>query len=171
MYVDLTDVLRAPGSTTEKPINIAPGMLDDIEVVEPIHGRVRVTNARQNIVVEGRAQGSITMQCARCLESYSQPVELELEANAPLSYFRGLLLGPAPDADEEDEPDDELAAIFDANSLDVLELVRQAIVLQSPRKPLCSPDCEGLPEAAKYMSSDTGDARWESLKDWNEQKE
>ncbi|HEX8237281.1 MAG TPA: DUF177 domain-containing protein [Abditibacteriaceae bacterium] len=171
MYVDLTDILRAPGSTSEKPINIAPGMLDDIEVVEPIHGWVRVTNARQSIVVEGRAQGSITMQCARCLESYSQPVELELEANAPLSYFRGLLLGAAPDADEEDEPDDELAAIFDANSLDVLELVRQAIVLQSPRKPLCSPDCPGLPEAAKYMSGKSDDARWESLKDWNEQKE
>jgi hypothetical protein len=98
MYVDLTDILRAPGSTSEKPINIAPGMLDDIEVVEPIHGRVRVTNARQNIVVEGSAHGAITMQCARCLESYSQPVELELEANAPLSYFRGLLLGVQPDA-------------------------------------------------------------------------
>jgi uncharacterized protein len=171
MYVDLTDILRAPGSTSEKPINIAPGMLDDIEVVEPIRGHVRVTNARQNLVVEGNARGAVTMQCARCLNSYAQPVELELEANAPLSYFRGLLLGAAPDADEEDEPDDELAAIFDANSLDALELVRQAIVLQTPPKPLCSPDCPGLPEAAKYMSSDTGDARWESLKDWNEQKE
>jgi uncharacterized protein len=172
MYVDLTDVLRAPGSTTEKPINIAPGMLDDIEVVEPIYGRVRVTNARQSLVVEGSAQGAVTMQCARCLNSYAQPVELELEANASLSYFRGLLVGAQPsEDDEEDEADDELAAIFDANSLDALELVRQAIVLQTPPKPLCSPDCPGLPEAAKYMSSDTSDARWESLKDWNEQKE
>jgi hypothetical protein len=117
MYVDLIDVLREPGSTTEKPIHIAPGMLDDIEVVEPITGDVRVTNARQTLVVAGRAQGAVTMQCARCLNPYAQPVELELEANAPLSYFRGLTLGVQPE-DEEDAPDDELVALFDANSLD-----------------------------------------------------
>jgi uncharacterized protein len=168
MYVDLIDVLREPGSTTEKPIHIAPGMLDDIEVVEPITGDVRVTNARQTLVVAGRAQGAVTMQCARCLNPYAQPVELELEANAPLSYFRGLTLGIQPE-DEEDAPDDELAALFDANSLDALELVRQAIVLQTPPKPLCSPDCEGLPEATKYMSA-PDDNRWEALQEWNKEE-
>lgn len=170
MYVDLTDVLREPGGTNEKPIEIAPGVLDDIEVAEPITGRVRVTNARQTLVVKGQAEGAVTLQCARCLEPYAQPLELELEASAPLSFFRGLLVNAAPgDDDEEVEPDDELAAIFDANSLDVLELVRQAIVLQSPPKPLCSPDCPGLPEAAQYMSA-PDDNRWESLKDWKDEK-
>jgi uncharacterized protein len=166
MYLDLMDVVRMSGNATQKPIDIAPGKLDDIEIVEPVRGVVRAVNARHNIVVDGQAQTTVTMQCARCLSAYPQPLRLQLEAMAPLSFFRTLIAGAsaAPEPDE-DEADDELAALFDANSLDVLELVRQAIVLQSPLKPLCSPDCAGLPEAAKYMSA-APDSRWEALADW-----
>jgi uncharacterized protein len=169
MYLDLMDVLREPGNSSEKPIDIAPGHLDDIEVVEPIRGSVRATNARQNIVVDGRAKGTVAMQCARCLNSYPQFLELELEAIAPISYFRGLLTGAQPE-DPAEEPDDELAALFDAHTVDVLELVRQAIVLQSPLKPLCSEDCPGLPEAAKYISVGD-DARWQALGDWQKNQQ
>lgn len=160
------DVVRVSGNATQKPLDIAPGKLDDIEIVEPVRGQVRAVNARQNIVVDGQAQTTVTMQCARCLSPYPQPLRLQLEAMAPLSFFRALITGAStvPET-EEDEADDELAALFDANSLDVLELVRQAIVLQSPLKPLCSPDCPGLPEAAKYMSA-AHDSRWEALADW-----
>jgi uncharacterized protein len=163
MYVDLTDVLRSPGNRIEKPIKIAPTTLDDVEIVEPVEGLVRVENARQSIVVGGNATTAITLQCARCLEPYAQELDLELEADAPLSFLR-----PDPEAgqaDEEDEADDDLAALFDGHMLNVSELVRQAAVLQSPIKPLCSPDCPGLPEAANYVAG--RDERWSSLQDWN----
>lgn len=170
MYLDLVDVVRVSGNATEKPIDIAPGKLDDIEIAEPVRGHVRAVNARQHIVVDGHAATAVTMQCARCLCLYPQPLRLQLEAVAPLSFFRTLLIGaPAEQQDEEDEADDELAALFDAHSLDVLELVRQAIVLQSPRKPLCAPDCPGLPEAAKYMSA-ARDNRWNALENWQAQR-
>jgi uncharacterized metal-binding protein YceD (DUF177 family) len=65
--------------------------------------------------------------------------------------------------------DDEVAALFDNNSVDVTELIRQAIVLQSPIQPLCSPDCPGLPEAEQYLGS-VGDERFAALKNW-QQKE
>jgi uncharacterized protein len=162
MYVDLTDVLRSPGNRIEKPIEIAPTTLDDVEVVEPVQGVVRVENARQSIVVGGQAKTAITLQCARCLRDYAQPLDLELEADAPLRFLR-----PDPEAgdDEDEEADDELAALFDGHMLNVSELVRQAAVLQSPIKPLCSDDCPGLPEAANYTQ--TSDERWSSLQDWN----
>ena len=168
MYLDLLDVMRAPGQTTEKSIDIAPTTLDDIECVEPIRGVVRATNARRNIIISGHATTAVTMQCSRCLRDYAQPLELELEAVAPLNFFRAQLNSTgADDGDEEDVEDDELASLFDANSVDVLELIRQAIVLQWPPKPLHSPDCPGLPEAAKYMN-DADDARWHALKDWKD---
>lgn len=163
MYLDLMDVLRAPGNAVEKSIDIAPTTLDDVEIVEPVKGVVRAVNARQSVVVSGKASTAVALQCARCLERYVQPLELELEAVAPLQFFQAQLAGKP---DEESEPDDELAAIFDAHTVDVLELVRQAIVLQSPMKPLCSPDCAGLPEAANYTETD--DERWNALKSWNE---
>lgn len=168
MYLDLTDVLRAPGNASEKPLKIEPGSLEGLELAGPVSGTVRATNARQNLVVSGRGEAEVELSCARCLQPYVQPVEFELEASAPLSFFRQLLHGLVPE-DEEEEPDDEIAALFDANSLNVLELVRQAIELQLPPKPLCSPDCPGLPEAAKYMSAPEDD-RLRALENWKKKE-
>ncbi|MDF2439082.1 MAG: hypothetical protein JWN98_66 [Abditibacteriota bacterium] len=176
MYLDLMDVLRTPSGVTERPISIAPQTLDDIEIVAPVHGVVRAANARRNIVISGRAQTAVRMNCSRCLQPYSQPLDLELEASVPISFFRGKLNGAKigslqgeVETDEEDEIDDETAAIFDAHSVDVLELIRQAIVLQSPIKPLCSEDCPGLPEAQSYQEAD--DVRWSALEKWRSQSE
>jgi uncharacterized protein len=171
MYLDLMDVLRLPGTTVEKPIQIAPIKIDDIQVTAPISGVVRAANARQSLLVSGHAHTEVAMECGRCLQEYSQPLDLELEAAAPLSFFRKNLSGhaasglsEASEIDEEDEPDDETAAIFDAHSVDVLELIRQAIVLQWPIQPLCSDDCAGLPEATRYEPGD--DPRWSALQQW-----
>jgi len=158
MYLDLTDILREPGRALERRIDLPPVTLEDVEFVEPLHGSVRAENARQNIVVSGKVTTAITLQCARCLGSYAQPLDLDLEANAPLSFFRA----GGGEVDEDSQADDELAALFDANTVAVLELIRQAAVLQSPMKPLCSEDCPGLPEAAAYIAPAV-DERWAAL--------
>lgn len=184
MFVDLTDVLRGPGQRIEKPIDIAPGKLADIELAEAVVGVIRVQHARQNIVVSGRAKTAIVVPCSRCLQPAHQSLDLEFEAIAPIRFFRAAGFGssgsgipyptqhlpPHPNTTEGDveseEPDDELAAVFEGHSLDALELVRQAIELQTPIQPLCSPDCPGLPEAAEY-SAKPDDGRWSALQNWN----
>ena len=180
MFIDLTDVLRGPGQRIEKPIDIAPGRLDDIELAEAVQGVIRVQHARQNIVVGGRAHTAITVPCARCLQPFAQPLDLEFEAVAPIRFFRAAGFGssgsgvPFPtehqaphavDDDASDEPDEEVVAVFEGHSLDALELVRQAIELQTPIQPLCSPDCPGLPEAAEYAAK-PDDGRWSALQQW-----
>ena len=167
MYLDLADILRAPGTAVQKPIELTPQALDDIEVTPPIRGWVRATNARQNIVVTGHVTANVVQQCARCLNSFSMPMELDLEASAPVSFFLARLNGTVQSEEHEPEnelTDDELAALFDAHTLDVLELIRQAIVLQAPIAPRCSPDCPGLPEATNYQEE--RDARWDALANW-----
>lgn len=167
MYLDLTDILRAPGTSVQKPIDMAPATLDEFEMVAPLHGSVKATNARQSVVISGHVSTTVVQECARCLNSFEQPMEMDLEAVAPVRFFLSRLNGTIES--DEDEPgneltDDELAALFDAHTLDVLELIRQAIVLQTPIAPLCSPDCAGLPEAAHYQEE--RDARWNALERW-----
>lgn len=168
MYLDLTDILRAPGTSVEKKIELAPLQLDEFEVKTPIRGWVRASNARRSIIVTGQAATSVVQECARCLRDFAQPLELDLEAIAPVSFFLSRLNGTDNGNDEhapENElTNDELAALFDAHTLDVLELIRQAIVLQISIAPHCSDDCPGLPEAANYQQE--RDARWESLAKW-----
>ena len=180
MFVDLTDVLRGPGQKIEKPIDIAPGKLDDIELAQAVRGVIRVQHARQNIVVGGNAKTAIIVPCSRCLQPFAQLLDLDFEAIAPIRFFRAAGFGSAgsgvpyptehqaPHAVEEDasdEPDDELVAVFEGHNLDALELVRQAIELQTPIQPLCSPDCPGLPEAAEYAKAPE-DGRWNALQNW-----
>ena len=179
MFVDLTDVLRGPGQRIEKPIDIAPITLDDIELAEAVKGIIRVQHARQNIVVGGKAHTAIMVPCSRCLQPFPQPLDLEFEAVAPIRFFRAAGFGsagsgvpyptehqpPHVDEDESDEPDDELVAVFEGHTLDALELVRQAIELQTPIQPLCSPDCPGLPEAEEYVAK-PDDGRWSALQNW-----
>jgi uncharacterized protein len=173
MFLDLIDVLRVPGERIERPIEIAPQMLGDIELAAPVRGVIRVENARRNIVVGGNAKTAIAVPCSRCLESAAQEMDLEFEAVAPLSFFNTVGLGvpqthgSTPDIeDEEEEPNDEIVALFEEHSLDVLELVRQAIELQAPIAPLCSPDCAGLPDTQKYFEV-PADTRWGALQNWN----
>ena len=179
MYLDLLDILRAPGTSVERAIDLEPVALDDVEFTQPITGRVRAANARRNIVVTGRAQSKIKMQCGRCLRDYEQPVDLELEADAPLAFFRVQTNAVVSngrskngrDSDEiedgEDEIDDETAAIFDAHSVDVLELLRQSAVLNWPIQPLCADDCAGIVEPKN--EADQTDARWAGLQQWAQQ--
>ncbi len=167
MYLDLTDILRSPGSSVEKPIALAPVMLDDIELKAPLKGWIKATNARHNVVISGQVSTTIMQDCGRCLEPFEQPIEVELEAVAPVRYFLSRLNGTIESDEDETQNEltaDELAALFDAHTLDVLELIRQAIVLQTPIAPLCNEDCAGLPEAADFQEEH--DARWNALSEW-----
>jgi uncharacterized protein len=171
MYLDLTDVLRDSGTSVEKPIDIPAGtVLDEWELTEPVEGWVRASNARRNVVVRGRAKTTVKMECSRCLCEFSQPLEFDLDITVPISHFNTFLGAAAVEADENDDGDeltrDDINALFQEHSLDVSELVRQAIVLAAPIQPLCRPDCPGLPEAKGYNDT-KGDPRWAALEQIN----
>ncbi len=166
MYLDLTDVLRDPGVVVEKKLDIPAGVLDEWELTEPAKGFVRASNARRNIVVRGKAKTTVLMECGRCLREYSQPLEFDLDITVPMSHFNVFLGASAVEADENDDGDeltrDDVIALFKEHSLDVSELVRQAIVLAAPIQPLCNADCAGLPEA-KGLTDLKSDPRWAAL--------
>ena len=172
MYLDLMDILRAPGTSTERAIDLEPVDLDDVRFVERIRGMVKAANARRNVVISGHATSSVEMRCSRCLSLFAQSLDMDLEATAPVSFFRMAPNTVIPsgkgnakseeDGEVEDEVDDETAAIFDAHSVDMLELLRQAAVLAWPIQPLCSADCAGLPEAARFKVEHVDD-RWSAL--------
>ena len=166
MNLDLTEVLRGPGHSIEREIAIAAGTLDEWELTEPVTGRVRASNARRNIVISGHAQTAVSMECGRCLEPYSQPLEFALDVTVPLSSFNKMLGAAAVEEDPNDDGNEltkeDIAALFGEHHLDVDELVRQAIVLSAPIQPLCADNCAGLPEAAGLCETPI-DARWAAL--------
>ena len=169
MLLDLTDILLESGQVMAREFCLESDDVDDVALAEKMCGELCLQNARRNIIISGEASAVVQLPCARCLKQFDYPVELTLEATAPISLFEIPGLPSAPKVeldDEEDLLDDEIRALFVAHSLNVSELVRQAIVLQTPINPLCSEDCFGFGEFLDQ--SEKSDPRLELLKNWAE---
>jgi uncharacterized protein len=170
MLLDLTDILHESGAVMTREFCLETDDVDDVMLAEKVCGELRIQNARRNIVIFGKAHAVVQLPCARCLTQFDYPLELTFEAAAPVSLFQipGLPVVPEEEVDdEEDLLDDEIRSLFEGCSLNVSELVRQSIELQTPINPLCKENCAGLTEFAN--SEDNVDPRLEQLKNWSNQ--
>ena len=101
---------------------------DDL-TVQNLSGSVTLTRTPQGLYVQGRLTGQIDYECARCLESFEQPISARL---AELYHYP-----------PESAPPDSLT-ISDDVHLDLTPVVREDFLLSIPMHALCRPDCKGL---------------------------
>ncbi|MDW8366177.1 MAG: DUF177 domain-containing protein [Abditibacteriales bacterium] len=136
--MDLRDVLREAGASLVEAFDEEIAELGDAILTSPVRGEVRVVNSRRYVVVSGEVETTVQLLCSRCLRPFDYPVRAQLEAQCELRYFEDLLAGlPVPE-------DEETTSVFDLTSVDVEELIRQAVLLELPIQPLHALDCKGL---------------------------
>ncbi len=136
---NVAQLLRAPIGTT-RAYDIEeeePFQVDDLEV-KGLHGKILLTRLREDILLQGWLEGTAELQCGRCLESYVQPLhmDLELEFQPSVAILTGEPL-PLPE-------DDAVYVIDEHHTLDLTEAVREQVLLNLPMRPLCRADCAGL---------------------------
>jgi len=103
----------------------------------------------EGVLASGRAWVTLSGECARCLE----PLEDDLEVT-----LQELYVYPESDA-EEDE-----ASRLEGELLDLEPVLRDAVVLALPFRPVCTPDCPGLClECGARLQDDPGHAHEESI--------
>jgi uncharacterized protein len=149
----VTDLLRAaPGTVERFDVDVPTLALDEgLQVVRPIRGRVRLTNAGRGILVQAILETALAEQCARCLRPAEAPLTLEIEEEAlpSIDLESGLPL------DAASEPD--VMRLTEHHELDLEPAVRDAISLAEPIAALCRPDCPGLCESCgQDLASDPG---------------
>jgi len=94
-----------------------------------------------SVHVRGRLSARLSMQCGRCLEPFSLPVEQDLD----LFYLRRQSDEPGEEADEVELADrDMVIAYYDGDELDLGEMVREQFFLAVPLKRLCGEACAGI---------------------------
>ena len=119
---------------------------------------------------EVRLRGKITaraeVDCDRCLKSVTVPVETEFDVTyVPEEDYR------ESEAAELQEEDLSLS-VFDGETIDVDELVREQLLLALPSRALCTEECKGLcptcgtdrNAAACDCETKEVDPRWAGLK-------
>lgn len=129
---------------------------DNVTLAE-VQGHAKISRTPQGLLVEAEFTGSIQLECVRCLNEYTQPLQWEF---TELYAFT-----------RDNITESGLLVPEDAH-IDLQPLVREFALLEIPIKPLCRPDCKGLcPECGQNLNeTDCGhrpeiDSPFSALKD------
>ncbi|WP_328918010.1 MULTISPECIES: YceD family protein [unclassified Streptomyces] len=177
LVFDTHELGRRPGAMKKVSRSVpAPGHLG-IEVIGVPDGAtveldLRLESVMEGVLVTGTARAPLTGECVRCLE----PIERELDAE-----FQELFSYPDADTrtarrDEAgDDAEDEDTFNLEDDLFDLEPVLRDAVVLALPMKPVCQDDCPGLcSQCGARLADDPDhhhevtDIRWAALKDLNQ---
>jgi uncharacterized metal-binding protein YceD (DUF177 family) len=119
-----------------------------IHARQPLLYNLRAQMVGQAILVQGTLALDLECECARCLQPFQHKIRLDCwAAHLPLQ-------GP------------EKAALQD-DLADLTPSIREDILLEFPRHPLCGIDCGGLPNRAKESKAKTAGSTQDSSA-WSE---
>lgn len=135
---NVAQLLRSPiGSTRSYEIEEQSFQADEFEVKD-LRGTVRLTRLRGELLLQGRLEGTVSLECSRCLERYVQPLHMDLE----LEYQPSVALVEGEELSLTEQ--DGVYTIDEHHTLDLAEAVREHIILNLPMQPLCRSDCAGI---------------------------
>ena len=173
----LIDILRIPpeGFDLDEALDPAALHLDgETELALRPGGRLRAhveVVDKTTLHVRGRLDGTIDVDCARCLERYAVTLGQELDL-----FYLPVAAGQ-PEAQEEEvelSDRDVVVGYYEGDRLDLGEVMREQVLLGLPLKPLCREDCRGLcPHCGKNRNAgpcgctpeeEAGDPRLEPLR-------
>jgi uncharacterized protein len=170
--VSVRDLVRRPGSRTALSLAIPAPEYFGTDVIGVPEGsdlqlELSLESVSEGIWISGTIAARAVGECSRCL------VEVSEEIVAPV---QGLFAHPGTES--AGEGDDVDVRDFDGESLDIEELLRDAVVTSLPFVPLCDPDCPGLCDQCGALLAedpdhhhDVVDPRWAALEDLTDTKE
>ncbi len=97
-----------------------------IQVNQPLQYDLEVQQVEGGLLLQGHLHLLLDCECVRCLKAFQTPVDLE----------HWTFLVPL-------EGEDKAPIVSDC--VDLTPFVREDILLEFPRHPLCDPQCCGLP--------------------------
>lgn len=134
------------------------------DFVKPVEVELTLRKSGDSIFCTGVAKTESKLECSRCLQPYSHPLEVKLD----------FLVRVGKDKIEIEYQDQAEQLIFPGNQFFSIDnLVKEVILLNLPLKPLCSEDCKGLcPVCGANLNlsscrckKEKLDPRWEKLRD------
>lgn len=140
MIFNVAQLMKSPvGTSLVSDIHEENMQLDeDLKVIGPLVGHVRMRHINQGLLVDGWVDLTIELSCTRCLKQFEQSMHVLFEErfNPTVDVVTGM---PLPPIDEDD-----VFPIDDHHLVDLTEAIRQQVLLDIPMVTLCKEDCAGL---------------------------
>jgi uncharacterized protein len=157
--INVAALLHDPlGSSRTFPLLLEQFALDDDLVARNFTGAVRLTRLTDEILASVKGQGTVQLECQRCLEPFDQPVSVRFSEEFRIAYDvrTGTDLGAG-------SSEEEVFEISAAHELDFGEPLRQEILIELPMRPSCGEQCPGPPAIASDDEGDEVDERFAAL--------
>lgn len=139
--LDLSEILHTPGMRLPFDVDLPATPELEVDCLAPVTGHLVFTNTRNLLVVQGEVTTVLRTSCPRCLTEVSTVTPVPVDDEFTIS--ESSITGRADD--EAGMADPATAALWqERHILNLTELARQSIVLETPMEPLCREDCKGL---------------------------
>ena len=110
----------------------------NMKLIRPVNVVLSLDKQADNIRVTGKIEGSLEVDCHRCLRTFSFPL------NEDVDIFL-IEEERTPEEDEKElEVEDLTYEFFDGEVIEIDQLIAEQIFLALPVKVLCSEDCKGI---------------------------
>jgi|SRR5579863_5362361 len=128
--------LKLKGELTPEELELTE--IDELmRISGPVRYDLEALKMEKSVLVQGRLELTLDCECARCLKSFTR--ELELPDWKCLLSLEG-----------------EDAVPVAGDCVDLTPQIREDILLELPQRPLCQPDCQGMPNKASGKPRTTG---------------
>ena len=172
MRVRIQDIpeegLEVQETATPEALDLSPQ-----EVVGGVRYRAQIFRDGETLLVEGDLETLLQLQCSRCLEVFRLPAHVHFSCREEPAWM-------VPQEEEEVElhREDLDVGYYQGDSLELLELIREQVLLAIPMRPLCREDCLGLcPQCGQNWNqgrcdcrTEQVDPRWAALAQWVRQQ-
>jgi uncharacterized protein len=110
----------------------------DFDFGTPLQSEVNIKRVGRSILITGKVQTTLRLQCVRCLREFSYPLSTTFE----------LTLYPQKEAPSEEEielgSEEMESSFFEGGEIHLSEIACEQIFLEIPYQPLCQEGCKGL---------------------------
>ncbi len=158
-------VSHIPESGIEEDLKLPLALYDD-SPEKKVHVHFKAFKLDGRVFVKGTVASDVPTTCSRCLKTLVFP----LNVNIDVQYIP---LFESGEGEEKELKSDELDVSFYQNDeIDIVNMVKEQMLLSVPMKPLCDTDCKGichtcginLNEALCKCNTEVIDPRLEPLK-------
>lgn len=164
LTIDIARLGRRPGSmfeildTVDSPLRIGVELIA-IQVGAPLDLDLRVESVSEGVLVTGTVAAPTAGECSRCLSPVQGRVQVGVTE----------LFAYPDSATEATTEEDEVGHVVD-QTINLEQPIIDAVGLELPFSPVCSPDCPGLcPQCGVSLAAEPGhqheqiDPRWAKL--------
>ena len=135
MVIDLNAMLRGEVNSIDIDFVLTPEIIEDVTFTDGARVHGKITNSAGYMRLTLQADLPYIGECARCLD--------EVHGVFSLDFERTVVTEGMVSEEKLEESADEYIVIED-DKLVLDDAVREELMIDFPRKLLCSEDCEGL---------------------------